>query len=147
MSVISTKVAGLLLLVAAWGVVLRGLFLLPPSTDPALDLEAGPAFAVNFSVYLPALVLCILLLVALPVSVGTRRGAPVGVAAGFAVGIFALWVLTQRSLLGYFPGLRAALWLAIGLVCAGLLAYSMAYALQPTKAAPQAETTGAQRGS
>ncbi len=147
MSVLVAKVAGLLLVVAAWGAVLRGLFLLPASTDPAVDLEAWASFAENVSVYLPALALCVLLLVALPVSVGGRRAAPVGVLAGLAVGCFALWVLTRGALLDYLPGLSASLWLAVGLGGVGLLAYPTAYVLQPPKAARQAETVAAQPDS
>ena len=132
-------VVGLLLLSAAWVVVLRGLFLLPVSNSPELDLEAGPAFAINISVYLPALALSLLLLVALPVSVAAGRGAAVGAVAGLAVSVFALWVLTQHALLDYFPGLTAALSLATGLGIVGILAYLAAYALHPREEDADAE--------
>lgn len=78
---------------------------------------------------------------------GGRRAATVGVTAGLAVGLFALWVLTRSAIFAYLPGLRASLWLAVGLACAGLIGHSTAYVLQPPRAARQAEPIGAQPDS
>lgn len=115
------KVVGLLLLAAGWVLVLRGLFLLPVPDDPELDLEAGPAFALNVSVYLPALALTVLLVVAIPCAAAVSRGAEVGVVIAAVVGGFVWWVLTQEPLLRYIPGLRNGLLLAAAVTGMGLL--------------------------
>ena len=131
------KVAGLLLVAAGWLMVLRGLFLLPVSNDPHLDLEAGPAFAINVSVYLPVVVLTVLLVVAVPLAAATSRGAEVGVAISAVVGAFVYWVMTQEALLRYVPGLRPSLLVAAALVGIGLLVLCLTLATRrPAVPAP-----------
>ena len=131
------KVAGLLLIAAGWVMVLRGLFVPPVSHDPELDLEAGGAFAINLSVYLPVAVLTILLVVALAVAAATSRGPEVGIATAAVVGAFVWWVLVQEPLLQYIPTLRASLLLAAGLVGGGLLVLCLTLATRrPAVPAP-----------
>ena len=134
------KVIGVALVGVAWATVLYGLFLTPVSTDPLLDLEAGPSFAVNLFVYLPALALSVLLVVALVVAFAHRKGAVAGAAVAVVVGAFAMWVLAQQELLAFRPELRVALLVAQALSLLGLLAFGFAL-LWPSRA----DTAAAQR--
>lgn len=114
---------GVLLVTAGWALLLQGLFLLAPSRDPFVDLDAGESFGVNVAVYVPAIVLTVGLLVAIPVVVLNRRGNMVGMGACVVAAGFATWVLSQQELLSYIPGLDWALQLAAIMSGASLLAF------------------------
>lgn len=133
----AAKVVGVVLVGVAWAAVLYGLFLTPVSTDPVLDLEAGPSFAVNLFVYLPALALSVVLLVALIASLAHGKGAVAGAAVAVAVGSFTMWVLAQPDLLAYRPELRVLLLVAQSSALLGLLAFWFAL-LWPSRADPAA---------
>jgi hypothetical protein len=100
--------AAVVLVVAGWLAVLDGLFLLPPSRTPARDLEAGPAFDVNLTVYLPSVVLTGALAIGLLVAV-LGRAASVTAGCAAAAAVFALWVSGDDALCAYLPGLRGTL--------------------------------------
>ena len=127
------RVVGALLVAVAWAAVLRGLFLLPASADPGRDLEAGPAFAENVAVYLPAAALTVVVPCALAAAVRLRNGQAAGAAAAVMVGGFGLWVLTRSALLGYLPGLGSTVWVAIGLAVAGLAAFGVDLVQHPAR--------------
>ena len=111
-----------LLVLLGWLAVLRGLYLLPPSTRPELDLEAGPAFGVTVEVYRPAMAIAAFLIVLLPVGVIARRLGPAAVVAAASVsGAFGLWVLTRNELLDYRPGLSGHLWVGAALSATALV--------------------------
>lgn len=136
------KVGGLLVVAAGWAAVLRGLFLLPVSPDPRLDLEAGPAFAINVAVYLPAVVLTVLLVVAVPVAAATSRGSEIGLAASALVAAFIWWAMVQEPLLLYVPGLRSTLLIAAGLVVVGMVVLAVALATRRAPVATPATAHG-----
>ena len=103
---------------AAWAVLLRGLWFAPISSDPVVDLEGGGGFAAGLSVYLPAICLTLVFVVALVVGRRNPRSvAPLVVT--LAVAGFAGWVLTQGYLLDFRPTLAAHLWLSIALAVTG----------------------------
>jgi len=123
--------AGFLVLLG-WLVTVRGLYFLSPSPRPELDLEAGPAFAMNVMVYLPSLAITVLLLVVLAVTVATRRLGPVTVVATAGVVFaFCLWVLTQDALLGFLPGLGGHLWSGVALSGTALVVACAALVVTP----------------
>jgi Na+/H+ antiporter NhaC len=106
------RITASVFLLIGWALLLRGLYLLPVSDDTLLDLEAGPAFAINLWVYLPSIALTAALLVSVPLVVFTRVGSVVGIGVGLIAGGFAAWVHSRQELLDYIPGLVGALWLA-----------------------------------
>jgi len=110
------------LVLVGWLVVLRGLYLLPPSPSPELDLEAGPAFGLSVEVYLPSVAVTVLLAVLLVVAVLPRPFAPAAALTAAAVsGSFAFWVLTRDALLTNRPGLGGHLVAATVLSAAALV--------------------------
>lgn len=111
----------MVLVLVGWVALLRGLYSSPASDDPALDLDAGSSFAVNVDVYLPALALTAMLVLAMPVTLAVRAGSVVGVIAALATGGFAIWTFSHHDLLAYLPGLSDALWLTGGLSIAAVL--------------------------
>ncbi|GAB3083883.1 hypothetical protein [Pedococcus soli] len=114
---------GLVLLCAAWGVLLFGLFGLPASDDPMVELEAGPSFAINLEVYLPAIVLTLVLLLAVLAVLRDRAATAVGIGAALVAGAFAAWVLNEEPLLDYLPQLRSTLLFSGGLSMLSLLLF------------------------
>ncbi len=116
------RALALLPVVLGWLVVLRGLFLLPASADPALDLDAGASFGLNVAVYLPAVVLTAALLVAVPVALTARAWRVVVLLTAVTTGAFGLWVLAHDDLTAYLPGLAGSAQVAVALGTAGLLA-------------------------
>ncbi|KRE93522.1 hypothetical protein ASG76_13790 [Nocardioides sp. Soil774] len=94
---------------AGWLVVLHALCFRTPSTDPALDLDAGGAFALNVDVYLPAFGLSLVLLAVLVVGAAVRRPDVVALVLGLTTAGLAGWTLRQDLLRAYFPGLTAEL--------------------------------------
>ena len=112
------QVWAIVLATTAWSVLLRGLWFAPVSSDQEVDLEGGGGFAAGFGVYLPALGLTLLFLVALIVGAfNTRSAAPLVVTVTMAG--FAGWVLAQDYLLDYKPTLGFHLWLSIALATTG----------------------------
>lgn len=122
-----------MLVLAGWTLVLRGLYLLPASQDPGLDLDAGASFDLNLSVYLPAVLLSVLLVVALPIAVGRRGAVLLSAALATATLAFALWVLNRQELTSHIPGLASSLWGAAGLSATALLVCGAGLALRSTR--------------
>jgi hypothetical protein len=128
---------GVVLVVAGWAVLLRGLFILAPSDDPLADLDAGASFGINSEVYIPAIALTVGLLVAIPVVLLTRPGSVIGIGACVAAVGFAMWVLSQQELLNYIPGLDSAVRLAASLSVTSLLVFVVETRLRrPVSAIP-----------
>lgn len=136
----SLRASATVLVLLAWGAVLRGLLFTEVSPRPELDLEAGGSFAVNLVVTLPGFVITLLLLGLLPTAVFARHvGA---VAAAMAAGLtllFGAWVLTQDALLAYRPGLAGHLWFDLGASALALAVAAMAAG--ETRAADRREAT------
>lgn len=131
-------VASVMVLIG-WAVVLVGLYVIPVSPDPELDLEAGGSFAAGFAIYLPATALTVLLLGLLPTAVWAKWVGPLAVVmAACLVCPFGFWILAQDYLLDYRPGLEALVWFHIGLSGAALILGATAAALtrEASRAAP-----------
>lgn len=110
------RIFATLLVLAAWVVVLRGLYFTSPSPRPELDLEAGGGFAAAFEVSLPGMGITLLLLGLLPVGLFARHvGSLAAAMAGGITLAFGFWVLTRGYLLDYLPALDLHLWFNIGL--------------------------------
>lgn len=129
------------LTVAGWAVLVRAVFVLPPSTDPMDDLEAGGGLAANVDMYWPGFLLTCALLVVLPLALLLRSGTRLALVAALSVAAFGLHVGRLDYLLAYLPGLRAAArqcaWLAgvAALVAlAWLLVAPRAFSADPTPA-------------
>ena len=114
------QVSAIGLATCAWSVLLRGLWFAPASSDQTVDLEAGGGFAAGFGVYLPAIGLSLVFLVALIAGARNPRSAAPLVVSLAVLG-FAVWVLTQGHLLDYLPTLQFHLWLSIALATVGAL--------------------------
>ena len=123
---------------AGWLVVLHALCFRTPSTDPALDLDAGGAFALNVDVYLPALGLSLVLLAVLVVGAAVRRPDVVALVLGLTTAGFAGWTLRQDVLRAYLPGLTSELLVggSVGLVALmlGVLAWRPRVPAEPAAA-------------
>lgn len=116
------RIFATLLVVAAWVVVLRGLYLLPASTRIEHDLDAGQSFGVNVAVYVPAMGLTLLLTALLLVGIRARHVG--SLAAGMAACLtsaFGFWALTQDVVLDILPTLDLHLWFNIGLSSIAIL--------------------------
>ncbi|KQV69787.1 hypothetical protein ASC64_08160 [Nocardioides sp. Root122] len=128
------------MLLGGWAVLLRGLYLLPRTTVPEYDLEAGGRFAMSIDVYLPALALSLLLLVVGPFVVLRRHGSIGGVAASATAAVFLGWVSQQDALQSYVPDLDGAILMAFGLVAAAFFLYLLEIVARPaTREEPSAE--------
>src|SRR6476469_7442359 len=119
------QVWAIVLVTVAWSVLLRGLWFSPASSDQTVDLEGGGGFAAGFGVYLPAIGLSLVFLVALVVGARNPRSAAPLVVSLAVLG-FAVWVLTQGYLLDYLPTLQFHLWLSIALATVGALVAAIA---------------------
>ena len=136
----ATRAGATALLLGGWAVLLRGLYLLPRSTVPEYDLEAGGRFAMSIDVYLPVLALSLLLLVAAPFVVLRRHGSIGGVAASATAAVFLGWVSQQDALQSYVPDLDGAVFVAFGLVAAAFFLYVLEIvAPSATREEPSAE--------
>jgi len=118
------------MLTAGWLALLHGLYSTAPTSDPALDLDAGESFGENFGVYLPSMVLTVLLGAMLLGLMLARAGIAVGVGAGLVSVGFIAWVATQDALLVHLPGLAADLSVAAGLGV-GAIALTLGTPLYP----------------
>jgi hypothetical protein len=113
------------LLAAAWCLLGVGLLLSTPSPDPLLDLEAGGAFAANFTVYFPYFGLSVAVVVVVITGLLPRRPAAAWwvLACVGGVAAFAAWVAAQSYLTAYLPELWGwlvrCLWLS---AAAGMIA-------------------------
>jgi hypothetical protein len=119
------------LLLGGWAVLLRGLYLLPRSTVPEYDLDAGGRFAMSIDVYLPALALSLLLLVAAPFVVLRRHGSIGGAAASATAAVFLGWVSQQDALQSNVPDLDGAILVAFGLVAAAFFLFLLEIVASP----------------
>ncbi|MCK9823005.1 hypothetical protein NOCD_05860 [Nocardioides cavernae] len=136
----ATRAGATALLLGGWAVLLRGLYLLPRTTVPEYDLEAGGRFAMSIDVYLPALALSLLLLVVGPFVVLRRHGSIGGVAASATAAVFLGWVSQQDALQSYVPDLDGAILMAFGLVAAAFFLYLLEIVARPaTREEPSAE--------
>ena len=136
----ATRAGATALLLGGWAVLLRGLYLLPRTTGPEYDLEAGGRFAMSIDVYLPALALSLLLLVVGPFVVLRRHGSIGGVAASATAAVFLGWVSQQDALQSYVPDLDGAILMAFGLVAAAFFLYLLEIVAPPaTREEPSAE--------
>ena len=136
----ATRAGATALLLGGWAVLLRGLFLLPRTTVPEYDLEAGGRFAMSIDVYLPALALSLLLLVVGPFVVLRRHGSIGGVAASATAAVFLGWVSQQDALQSYVPDLDGAILVAFGFVAAAFFLYLLEIVAPPaTREEPSAE--------
>ena len=136
----ATRAGATALLLGGWAVLLRGLYLLPRSTVPEYDLDAGGRFAMSIDVYLPALALSLLLLVAAPFVVLLRRGSIGGVAASATAVLFLVRVAQHDTLQSYVPQLDGAILMAFGLVAAAFFLYLLEIVAPPaTREEPSAE--------
>ena len=136
----ATRAGATALLLGGWAVLLRGLYLLPHSTVPEYDLDAGGRFAMSIEVYIPALALSLLLLVAGPFVVLRRHGSIGGVAATATAVVFLGWVSQHHVLQSYVPQLDGAVFVAFGLVAAAFFMYVLEIVAPPaTREEPSAE--------
>lgn len=117
------RIFATILVLAAWLVVLRGLYFLPRSTRIEHDLDAGQSFGVNFAVYFPALGITVLLIGLLAAGIWARHvGSLAAAMAALLTLAFGFWVLTVNELLlDIRPGLDLHLWFDIGLSSIAIL--------------------------
>lgn len=132
------RTAGILIVLAGWLAVFRGLYLLPTSPRPEFDLEAGSGFGVTMEVYLPALMITVLLLLILTVGAIAREVGLAVVMVGVMTLTFEFWTLTRSELLDYLPGLTTHLWLSIAFNGTALIIVGLA-AMVDREGSPEAQ--------
>ena len=139
----ATRTGATALLLGGWAVLLHGLYLLPRSTVPEYDLDAGGRFAMSIEVYLPALALSLLFVVVAPFVVLGRRGSIGGVAASVTAVLFLVRASQHHVLQSSVPQLDGAILMAFGLVAAAFFLYLMEIVAPPaTREEPSAEVAG-----
>ncbi len=111
-----------LMVATAWGALGYGLVFSRPDVEAWDDLEAGGRFALNFTVYLPYLVLSLPLAAVTIVSLFPRpdRMFPLAAAMGLT-GVFAVWLLANGSLLVAEPELATYALGGLGLAAAAVV--------------------------
>lgn len=139
------RVLAVLPLVMAWIALLRGLYFLTPSSDPMLDLEAGPGFAVTVEVYLPSMLLGCLVLVGIPLMFLKGVGTVMGIISAAGTGLFTLWVARSEELLNYLPGLGTSLLITVVLSVLALMLVLGAVGLNAQEPASPAATASRAR--
>ncbi len=126
-----------MLVVAAWLLVLRGLWFAPFDPRPEFDLDAGARLNLNVLAYYPALGLSLVFLGLLLGGALAGLLARAVMVVASCVPVFSLWMLTVQEVVDHRAGLVEHLLLGAMLSALALL---LAAATTPSSAAPDPET-------